>query len=78
MERDGHNKRQEAPQITASSRSTLDRTLVFVPHMLSCLRAFLVSVHSYHTVASNYSEKVTLFLILGTILRGAEGKKPNI
>lgn len=74
MERDGHNKRQAAPQIAASCRSKLDRTLVFVPHMLSYLGAFFVSVHSYHILASNCSEKVMLFLILSTILRDTEKK----
>lgn len=72
MERDGHNKRQAAPQIAASCRSKLDRTLGFVPHMLSYLGAFFVSVRSYHILASNCSEKVMLFLILSTILRDTE------
>lgn len=30
MEKDGHHKGQEAPQIAASCRSKLQRTLVFV------------------------------------------------
>lgn len=72
MERDGHNKRQAAPQIAASCRSKLEGTLVFVPHMLSYLGAFFVSVRSYHILASNCSEKVMLFLILSTILRDRE------
>lgn len=69
MERDGHNKSQEALQIHASLRSKLYRTLVFV---LSYLRAFFVSLHSCYIPANNCSEKAVLVLALNTILRDTE------
>lgn len=72
MERDGPDKRQETAQITASCRSKLDRTLVPVPHVLSYLSAFFVSLHSYYILANSCSEKVMLVLTLNSILRDTE------
>lgn len=72
MERDGYDKRLEAPETTASCRSKLDRTLMFVLHVLSHLRAFFVSLRSYYIPAKNCSEKVMLVLTLSTILRDTE------
>lgn len=72
MERDGYDKKLEAPEIAASCRSKPDSTFVFVLHVFSYLRAFFVSLHLYYILANNCSEKVMLVLTFSTILRDTE------